>query len=264
MPCHESPNVSIAEDGTLKLSYFVWEVIDEQQAEDMVYAKAPPIYNRRLRTGRPSLQSIGRGVWEAEVDYTKVAFDIGGVPPPDPGGPPADIVEFDTGGGTQHITTAISQGYAPSHAPNMKNAIGVSNGTVEGCDIVIPKLALSLTKHLSFAFVTPEYIKNLARLTGKTNSQQYGVFEEGELLFLGARGSARGLDYWEITLQFEASQNNPNLQVAPGIVVDKFGHEYLWVLFKSVKEGQHIVQQPEFAYVAKVYESEDFFQVLGF
>lgn len=269
MPIHESSNQSIAEDGSLTRSFFIWDVYDEEQAKAMAFAKADPIYNRRLRVALVNLREVERGVWEAQFKYTKIAFDIGGSPPPDGGGQPADIVEFDTTGGIQHITTAIRQVRYGIGAPNRQNAIGVSknNGewTVEGVDIVIPKLMLSLTKQLSNGFVTPDYVKNLARLTGKTNSQPYGPYDAGELLFLGARGSNRNRNNWEIQFSVEASQNNNNFTVAPGITgVSKLGHEYLWVSYKSVKDQNRIVQQPEFGYISTVYESQDFFQVLGF
>ena len=56
--------------------------------------------------------------------------------------------------------------------------IGASGDSVEGTDIVVPKLTLSLARRPPR--LNGDYIKNLSRLTGKTKKGRERVRQHGE------------------------------------------------------------------------------------
>ncbi|MDY7011419.1 MAG: hypothetical protein SVV80_11815 [Planctomycetota bacterium] len=146
----------------------------------------------------------GDGQWLATIRY--------GVKPP------AEVGEssfsFDTGGGTQHITQSIStvSKYAPpgKTAPDFQGAVGVTHDNVEGVDITVPVYNFSETHYIDDGDVNKgAYFA----LTGKVNNAAWKGFAAGEVLFLGASGSKRGSDDWEITFRFAASPNKTGLTV---------------------------------------------------
>jgi len=71
--------------------------------------------------------------------------------------------------------------------------------------------------------VTPAYKTTLFALTGTVNSGAFEGFAAGEVLFLGASGSKRGEEDWEITYRFAASPNATDIQVGHIVVAAKKG-----------------------------------------
>ncbi|MCE5327907.1 MAG: hypothetical protein LLG01_15985 [Planctomycetaceae bacterium] len=177
---------------------------------------------------------------------------------------PAEVGEsafsFDTGGGTQHITQSIStiHKYAPAGkvAPDFKGAVGVSHENVDGVDITVPVYNFSETHYLADSAVTAAYKVTLFTLTGKTNSALFKGLAAGECLFLGASGSKRGAEDWEITYKFAASPNKTGLTIGDITNIDKKGWEYLWVRYVDAEDAnaKTIVKKPQAVYVEKVYD----------
>ena len=98
-------------------------------------------------------------------------------------------------------------------------------------------------------------------LTGKVNGATFKGFAVGEVLFLGASGSQRGNDDWEITFRFAASPNRWNLAVGYISGIRKRGWEYLWVRYADAEDEGVLVKRPVAAYVEQVYEYGDFRQL---
>jgi hypothetical protein len=262
--------------------YSITQCFDEEQAAALVYTKAPLTY-RGLVQDRANfgLQKTGYDSFAAELPY-KVP-EVGGDPPGGGGGggdPEPRIVEFDTTGGTQHVTQCIEQvDYGPEAAPAIRQSrvVGLTRDGVEGVDVVVPKLEFGITVKKAVGVVTSAYVKNLARLTGKTNAITVTIdvttYDPGELLFLGARGRKiveDGEVVWEITFMFSASENRTDILVydhadaAKKITVAaKKGHDYLWVLYKKDEADNRFVEVPDVAFVSKLYESGDFTATLG-
>jgi len=172
-------------------------------------------------------------------------------------------VAFDTTGGTQHITQSrqtISRTAASGAAPDFKGAIGVTANGVEGVDITVPVYAFTYTYYLAPEAVTQSFRLQIFALTGKVNSGSFRGFAAGEVLFLGATGSVRRGEKWEITFRFAASQNRTNINVGGITVPSKKGWEYLWVRYAEQEDtaAQTIVQQPVAAYVERVYDEASF------
>ena len=100
----------------------------------------------------------------------------------------------------------------------------------------------------------------LFQLTGRVNSAPYKGFQAGECLFLGASGSKRGEEDWEISFRFAASPNKTGLSVGDIGGIDKKGWEYLWVRYADAEDpaAKSIVKRPAAVYVEQVYEYGDF------
>ncbi|MCE9532476.1 MAG: hypothetical protein K8T89_15350, partial [Planctomycetes bacterium] len=132
---------------------------------------------------------------------------------------------------------------------------------VEGVDITVPVFRFSETYSIPAALITHAYKLTLFNLTGRTNNAPFKGFATGEVLFLGASGSRRNLEKWEIAYQFAASKNAVGLKVGDLIGIAKKGWEYLWVRYADVVDQKVLVKQPESVYIERVYESGNFAQL---
>jgi hypothetical protein len=92
------------------------------------------------------------------------------------------------------------------------------------------------------------------------NGSGFKGFAKGELLFLGASGSKRGKDDWEITYRFAASPNAAGLTLGDITGINKEGWHYLWVRFADDEDttAKALIKKPVAAYVEQVYQYGDF------
>ena len=193
---------------------------------------------------------LGNGVWEGTAHYVKWKSE--------------SQYSFDTGGGTQHVTQSIANvgKYAATGftAPDFMGAIGVTDDRVEGTDITVPVFNFTETHYIEKALVTGTYKLALFNLTGKVNGSGFKGFAKGEVLFLGASGSKRGLDDWEITFRFAASPNVVGLSLGSITGISKEGWQYLWVRFIDDEDptAKALIKRPVSAYVEQVYSYGDF------
>jgi hypothetical protein len=191
----------------------------------------------------------GGGVWEVTARYGKLEPKEAG----------QSSYSFDTGGGNQKITqsleTVASYGDDP---PDFQGAIGVSTDSVEGTDITIPVFNFTETHYIPIALVTGAYKTTLFYLTGRVNHAPFKGFARGEVLFLGASGSQRGTEDWEIAFKFAASPNATDLKVGGITGIEKKGWEYLWVRYADAEDEETLIKQPVAAYVERVYEYGNF------
>lgn len=193
---------------------------------------------------------LGNGVWEGTAHYVKWKSE--------------SQYSFDTGGGTQHVTQSlanIGKYSAPGFAaPDFFGAIGVTDDRVEGTDITVPVFNFTETHYILNDLVTPAYKIALFNLTGKVNGGSFKGFAKGEVLFLGASGSKRGLEDWEITFRFAASPNVASLSLGAITSVAKEGWHYLWVRFIDDEDAtaKALIKRPIAAYVEQVYPYGDF------
>ena len=197
----------------------------------------------------------GTCIWTGTVNYAPFERQE----PPQTGD---SVFNFDTGGGTQHITQSLQTvaRYPTGSAPDFKGAIGVTHDSVEGVDITVPVYNFSETHYVPAAQVTSAYKAAVFQLTGKVNSAAFKGFAAGECLFLGASGSRRGAEDWEITFRFAGSPNRTGLAVGPITGIAKKGWEYLWVRYADAEDtaSHTLVKQPLGAYVERVYEEGNF------
>jgi len=252
----ESRDSTTGSDASVELLYNVWGTDDDLAAKAALEAQAPATYDGLVRKSC-SVEPVGPELWEGTARYQRPENNRS---VPETGD---SVFSFDTGGGTQHITQSLATvaKYAPAGktAPDFKGAVGVTHDNVEGVDITLPVYNWAETHYLADAAVTGDYKGTLFSLTGKVNNDTFKGFDAGECLFLGASGSKRGDDDWEIAFRFAASPNKTNLTIGDITGIDKKGWEYLWVRYADAEDGaaKAIVKRPVAVYVEKVYEYGD-------
>jgi hypothetical protein len=236
-----------------ELAYIIRGTDDGFAAKVALDSVAPVLF-AGLAYQSSHVERIAEEIWEGTVRY-------GQLERPETGD---SSYQFDTGGGTQHITQSLQTvgRYAPpgKTAPDFQGAIGVTHDNVEGVDITVPVYNFSETHYIPSTSVTPAYKATLFFLTGKVNAGPFRGFAPGEVLFLGASGSKRGQDDWEITFRFAASPNVTGLVIGDITGINKKGWEYLWVRYADDEDAaaKVLVKKPIAAYVEQVYQYGDF------
>lgn len=233
---------------SVDLQFMVLGTELDAEVRALVQATIPAIY-ANLVFQNYHIAHQGGGVWEVSVRYGKLE-------PKETG---QSSYSFDTGGGNQKITqsleTVASYGDDP---PDFQGAVGVSTDSVEGTDITIPVFNFTETHYIPIALVTGAYKTTLFYLTGRVNHAPFKGFARGEVLFLGASGSQRGTEDWEIAFKFAASPNATDLKVGDITGIEKKGWEYLWVRYADTEDEETLIKQPVAAYVERVYEYGNF------
>ena len=238
-----------SEDPTADLIYVVQGTDDDVQVRSLVAATAPTSYNG-LKRDNYSIETLGAGIWECKVHYVELSSD--------------SQYTFDTGGGTQHVTQSLANlqsRAAPGFlAPNFFGAIGVNGDRVDGTDVTVPVFNFTETHYIDDTLIDGAYKLALFNLTGKVNDAGFKGLAKGEVLFLGASGSKRGFDDWELTFRFAASPNATNLSIGDITGINKEGWNYLWVRFIDDEDAtaKTLIKRPMAAYVERVYDYGDF------
>ena len=236
------------EGASTDLRFIIRGTDDDTEAKSALLAGSPLLYAGLVRQSS-HIERIGEDTWEGTVRY-------GITSPPETG---QSTFSFDTGGGSQHITQGrgTSARYAApgKTAPNFGGAIGVTQDNVEGVDIYVPVYHFSETHHLAPSGVTGAYKATLFFLTASVNSNGFKGFSPGEVLFLGASGTQRGQEDWEITFKFAASPNATGLVIGEITGINKKGWEYLWVRYADSEDtiAKVLVKKPIAVYVEQVY-----------
>jgi hypothetical protein len=237
------------DDPTHDLIYMIMNTESYSVAKGLMAGTVPPKVGE-LFLDNYRVTHLGNGVWEGTAHYVKWKSE--------------SQYSFDTGGGTQHISQSIANvgGYAAPGfiAPNFYGAIGVTDDRVEGTDITVPVFNFTETHYILNELVTPAYKLALFNLTGKVNGSGFKGFAKGEVLFLGASGSKRGLEDWEITFRFAASPNVAGLSLGSITGISKEGWNYLWVRFTDDEDAtaKALIKRPVAAYVEQVYPYGNF------
>jgi len=236
----ESPGVEVI--------YLIDGTDSDGTAIDALLDESAAIYDGLYRQ-TTRIQRMGEEAWLGRVTYgQRESYEAGD-----------SVYEFDTTGGTAHITQGLDTArYAKpgETAPDFKGAIGVTENAVEGVDVLVPKFAFSERHYLAAELVTPAYKAVIANLTGRVNLDPFRGFAQGEVLFLGAQGSVRSSTDWEISYRFEASPNVSGLTIGEIGGVAKRGHDYLWVRYEEEEDAaaHSIVRVPKAVYVEQVYQ----------
>lgn len=238
---------------SVELLFVVKGSDDDLAIKSAVLGVAPLIYNGLVRQSA-AIKQLGPQLWEGSAQYGRAKKE------PETG---ESSFQFETGGGSQHITQSLGTSrYAPDGetAPNFKGAIGATANSVEGVDITVPQYSFSETHYLPLDAVTDAYTATLFGLTGRVNAGPFRGFAAGEVLFEGASGSQRGEEDWEISYRFAASPNVSSLTIGEISGIAKGGWQYLWVLYEDEEDGEadRLVKRPVAAYVENVYYTGNF------
>lgn len=198
---------------------------------------------------------VGAGVWFVVASYsTDEVREVG-----------EDTTSFNTVGGTAHITQSISTKHSgkaddvTDDPPDFKGAIGVNGDSIDGVDIAAGSGAYTVTHYFDDNDVTNDFINKLTKMKPFVNNAPFRGYSAGEVLFLGAAGSQRGEDAWEVTFSFAISENVDDY-VLQGCSEPfaKDGHDYLWIVYKDGKNNNNFVKTIKYFYVEQVYDRGDF------
>lgn len=248
----QSRSFELGIDGSRELLYDVVGTDDETEVEALVRAAAEaasPYLGLVLDT--ISVEAVAADVWKCRARYATISSSD-------------SEYTFDTGGGNQRITQSFGtiNAYALGGGtpPDFQGAIGVSEDRVEGVDIPVPNFQFSETHRFASTFVDSTFKRTLFTLTGTFNNASFKGFDAGECLFLGASGSQRGDELWSITFRFAGSPNVTGLTVGGITGIDKYGWDYMWVLYEEFVDNfaYKLVQRPVAAYVERVLQPADF------
>lgn len=262
---------------------------------ELLFWQYPGQPNVRLMAESYSVGYLGDDAWQVTISYEKTGADD-----ENQTDPLRRSRSFDTSGGTQHITqspryddttTAVAgsdglpivtrtvtgeRKYGPtgSMTPDQFGAIGVDGDSVAGVDIVVPALSWTETYDVPSSYVTANYIKRTAFMTGTVNNAAFRTFRAGEVLFLGCSGNQdwdndKGDGPWNLSYKFVASPNAGSGETTKALKIGdigniaKKGHEYLWVKYESsVGVGEaDLLKRPKYVYVNEVYPSSNFAQL---
>ena len=222
---------------------------DDDEAMAALLGTAPTIFRNLVRQ-TPHIEPQGAGLWYADVHYGKREPKKAG----------DWKFTFDTTGGTQHITQSletIGRYAVEGNAPDFGGAIGVTQDSIEGVDIVVPAFSFGITYYFDPAFISPSYALVCYALTGRTNVAPFWGFAAGEVLFHGATGTIGGdTGVLEMNYRFTANPNVQGLQVAGMSIGFKGGHHYLWFRYQDTKDdgAKMLVKRPVAAFVERVYD----------
>ena len=248
-----SRETSEGESPSIDLLFLIDGTDNDLEAKGNLLTASPILYDGLIRQ-TAHIEQIGPALWDGSVRY-------GPRKRPDTG---ESSFSFDTGGGTQHVTQSLQTlgAYAPPDmtAPDYQGAIGATGENVEGVDVTVPVYNFSETHYVAIESVTQAYKAALFALTGRINAAPFRGFAAGEVLFLGASGSQRGEEDWEITFRFAASPNVSGLSVGNITGIAKRGWDYLWVRYEDAEDAtaKVLVKRPVAAYVERVYYDGDF------
>jgi hypothetical protein len=238
-----------ADSPTVDLVYML-EGSEDEGAVEGVFKGTLPGQIGDLYLESYHLVHLGGGVWEGTARYAPPVSET--------------TFSFETGGGSQHIVQSIANiaryPAAGGTAPDFRGAIGVTNDSVEGVDIQVPIYTFSESHIILNELVTQAYKLTLFQLTGKVNTAGFKGFARGEVLFLGASGSKRGFDDWEITFRFAASPNATNLNIGGIGGINKEGWQYLWIRYEDEEDvsAKTLIKRPSAIYIEQVYNYGDF------
>ncbi len=219
---------------------------------------------------------LGGLLFYGTVDYAPddaplfPAVGLGGAPLPVPIPAPtvatplgADFA-FDLSAQTEKVTQSLQTigkfRRGPGVAPDNKGAIGLAgDGEVKGCDRIKPYLEWSTSK--TFASVTMAYIFALSELVGTTNNAPFYGGDTGTQLFLGASGNTKDINKCVVTFKFAHQKHRTSIPICDGLTVpSKKAWEYLWIAYRDTDDpdANKLVQQPDAAYVEKIYEEGNY------
>lgn len=220
-------------------------------------------FGRYWRRKRLSLKGLGKAVFEATAEYETLT-PIQGEDGKDDGSADSNFVPgsiaWDTTGGTEHRTQALSERIIGDESLDMQGAINVSGTSVQGIDVVIPTMRYSETWVMPLAIgLSPEYVGNVFSLTGTVNKSQFRSFEAGEALFMGARAQWSGdQPYVAVTYDWQCRPNDANYYLKGLQTTEKKGWEYVWIVYDGTASANTLVQRPRAYVFDTLYKDGDF------
>lgn len=214
---------------------------------------------------------LGNGIWEVEADYVtsgggtqEAQQQQGGG-----GGEPIGVIRnitYNSTGGTQKITSGISEKRAGANAADMKMAIGVNGDNVDGVDIVVPVFEWTEEYEVPGTNISADYFQECAALTGKINQLVFRGYAIGDVLFLGLTGGstfnpnqtvASEVASTKLSFRF-AAKKNEEVTVSGLTISPTNGWDYIWIKYDDDVANGVGLKKPVAIYSNQVYKYGDF------
>lgn len=181
-----------------------------------------------------------------------------------------------TQGGVLHITNSLetieryTASIAPFQAPDLGQAIGMTReGEVNGVDIQIPLCKTTVDFRFAPGVISMVYAEMLDKMVATVNKTTFLNKPKGDVLFAGytatnaiSNGQVAGP---QLSFDFLTQDTRKNFYIGNTEIQEKEGWHYLWVYWKETKAKDPnggdvpiIVKSPQWIYVERVYEYEDF------
>lgn len=179
-------------------------------------------------------------------------------------------VSFNCGGGTRHVTTAISQRMAHKDFfdPGFNLANGINwngqygdNCEFAGVDVPSADLQETYTKVMNISSLTTAFRRKVAGLVGCVNSNTFKGWEPGEVMFLGCSfsGVDRARERVTVSFNFSIKPNEKNVKLGNIPLGNVAGWDYVWTLKpKTIWSNNSVKTELEYAFVAQVAPRKDF------
>ncbi len=239
----------IAAISSADVAYNVHDVADEAEVRAAAATLTPTTYNGMPRRSTRIEARLGPTEWRIRVHY-------------EPYERSPSSYSFEIGGGTQHVTNSIATvgayGAPGVTPPNLQGAIGYDGERVNGIDINVPVFSFSETHYFDADDVDQAYKLKLFNLCSTMNNAAFRGHASGECLFVGASGTQREGEKWELTYRFSASPNRTGISVGAITGIAKLGWHYLWVLYGDDESAGFVIKRPVAAYVEQVYQFGNF------
>lgn len=258
----EGTEVTTGASPSVTLKYYVDGAANENAALDAVLSTCPSTYNGMPRQSR-SAEPISDTKYIVTAKYAPQESNDQGS---SGSAPPESSYEFNTSGGSETMFVSLSTkqrvalpGGAP--AADYHGGVNVTDDGPQGVERTVPVFSFSETHYKTAASVSNAYVGTVFSLTGTVNNAAFRGFAAGEVLFLGARGSKRGVNVdWEITYSFAASPNVTNGSIGGFTGINKDGWDYLWFQFEDKEDAnaEKVVRRPRAAYVEQIYKRGNF------
>lgn len=149
----------------------------------------------------------------------------------------------------------------PKSAPD-HDGINVNDQMeIEGVEVVKPIYTFTETHYIRGRKVDTRYKNTLARLFGCINNAPFRGYKGGEVLFLGADGSRKGIDrddLWEITFKFAVQLTETDIAIGDLRLDRKVGWDYLWVNYGRKVVNGRVKTYAKAMYVDRVMHTADF------
>jgi hypothetical protein len=280
----QSGSLEIGDDGSVSRNVTLRWLISGMTSYSSAEAKGEEIAPRLIGSHRRknlNLDSQGNGFYLVSANYHNPAVNAGDGEGDGGEEPKPATFEFDTTGGTEHITQAyrgedkttaagatgqkgyfVVEGAAPdTPVPNLDGAINVQGDQVQGVDVPVPAFTFNETWHFPSTFVLASYIRTLYLMTGRINSKPWRIFDAGEVKFHGARGLiTQGQSSVAVNFNFTAI---PNRTFTVGYAeITKFGHDHMSVQYETSEDHDHIIKRPKLVYIECTGPSGDFADLL--
>ena len=238
--------------GKLSVPFVVSGAHSENTCMNIALASSA-VYRSGLWRQNVTASHDGNGVWKGKIHYGMIQRAVG-----------KWNLSFDTSGGTLHVTHNKAMRAKYGTAARDTRAIGLNDGQLDGCDIIIPALKLTWTFRHEAGVISLGRIKTLASFTGYVNNNAWMSFEPNEMLFLGATGSEGNDTETSVAYSFAASANVTGLTIGSISGIAKKGHDYLDVKWIDGEDTGVDIKTASAVYTHRVYDEANFSTLMGF